>query len=199
MHKTQTASEIIKQLADELEARGEMEVGEFVSQLGDRSFSFLLIVFSLISAIPGVPGMPGFGALAGIPVALFGLQLMFGYDKLWLPQRLKKAHVHPGKMLRGLERTIPHLKKMERLLKPRWSVISVPPVRNLLGLMCCIMGGLVALPIPFTNMPLGIALAITAVGLLERDGKAIAVGMVCMAICIVVVSLMAVGMVDLLG
>ncbi|MDX1975343.1 MAG: exopolysaccharide biosynthesis protein [Rickettsiales bacterium] len=186
-------SEDIEYLIDSLEQHDGMPVSECLTELGRSSFAFVIILLSLICALPGIPGAPGIAALFGIPISIFGLQLAFGYDKLWLPRRIKRATLRPGKFLRGMKKLLPYLKKIEKHLKPRWPAMTNKAAHSALGLMFFITGILVALPIPFTNSPLGLSMAIGALGLLERDGAAISVGIGAMLLSVTIIGFMATG------
>src|SRR3546814_20373156 len=65
----------------------------------------------------------------------------------------------------------PWLGRLERLVKPRLSLLLDHRVAGMLsGLLLVLLGLLLALPIPFTNYIFGSLLLLFALALLERDG-----------------------------
>ena len=85
-----------------------------------------------------------------------------------------------GGMLLGLDRktatdfsfylAIPTLKRVEYLIKPRWSHLTRFPATILVGLQTLLMALVLILPIPFANWPPGMTVAMTSLALLQRDG-----------------------------
>ena len=65
---------------------------------------------------------------------------------------------------------IPGLKRVEYLIKPRWSRLTRFPVTILVGLQTLLMALVLILPIPFANWPPGMTVAMTSLALLQRDG-----------------------------
>lgn len=56
--------------------------------------------------------------------------------------------------------------------------LTTPAMQRALGLVLIIQGLALAVPIPFGNHPPALAVVILGMGLMERDGLAIAVGLV---------------------
>ena len=71
---------------------------------------------------------------------------------------------------------MPYLEKLEAYVKPRLPVFTSNVGKRVLGLFGIPVAILLAAPIPFGNPPPAIALALLAVGLLERDGRLVIMG-----------------------
>lgn len=142
-------------------------VGALVDQLDSRAHGVLLLVLALPMCIPNVPGI---STIFGILMLAPAMQLVLGSRRLWLPQRVRAWEVDCTALRRTLRATIPTLKRVEYLIKPRWSRLTRFPVTILVGLQTLLMALILILPIPFANWPPGMTVAITSLALLQRDG-----------------------------
>ena len=80
-HAHQSASAVLRAVIDE--AKGEtISIGEIIEAFGERAFGFVLILFSLPNCVPAPPGIAG---IVGTPVLIFGIQMMLGHKRPWLP------------------------------------------------------------------------------------------------------------------
>ena len=61
-------------------------------------------------------------------------------------------------------------------MRPRWQWMTSKAAKKFLGVFILFLSALMALPVPGTNMPLAISVFIIALGLVERDGAMITVG-----------------------
>lgn len=144
--------------------------------LGNRSFGFLLLIFALPNTLP--LGIPGLSTLTGIPLALVALQMTFGMPRPYLPRWLADRSLRREDFRRLIERTAPWLQRLERVMKPRWVLLTGLAGERTLGTYCLALAVVLALPIPFGNVLPAIAIAIMALGLIEKDGVLIVVGAV---------------------
>src|SRR3546814_8604848 len=102
---------------------------------------------------------------------LIGLQLRAGRRSPWLPKFSARRGPHRHAMARFERMLSPWLGRLERLVKPRLSLLLDHRVAGMLsGLLLVLLGLLLALPIPFTNYIFGSLLLLFALALLERDG-----------------------------
>jgi hypothetical protein len=125
------------------------------------------LIDRLDSCVPNVPGISTiFGALMLAPA----LQMVFGSRRLVVPQRVREWRVSGDALRRTFQLAIPSLKRVEYLIKPRWSRVTRFPATILVGLQTLLMALVLILPIPFANWPPGMTVAMTALALLQRDG-----------------------------
>jgi hypothetical protein len=87
-----------------------------------------------------------------------------------------------------IRRLAPWLERAETLLKPRASILAMPPVEYLVGSICLLLALVLVLPIPLGNMLPALAISLMALGLLERDGVWIGAGLIMAVVSMVVVS-----------
>lgn len=141
------------------------DIGEL---LGNRSFGFLLLIFALPNTLP--LGIPGLSTLTGIPLALVALQMTFGLPRPYLPKWLAERSLPREDFRRLIERAVPWLQKLERVMKPRWLALTGIRGERALGTFCLILAVVLTLPIPFGNLLPAIGVALMALGLIEKDG-----------------------------
>jgi hypothetical protein len=142
-------------------------VGVLIDHLDSRAHGVLLLVLALPMCIPNVPGI---STIFGILMLAPAIQLVMGSRRLWLPERARRWQVDSAQLRRTLRTAIPTLRRVEYLIKPRWSRLTRFPITVLVGLQTLLMALILILPIPFANWPPGMTVAITSLALLQRDG-----------------------------
>lgn len=161
-----SASSVLHELVEAFPEE-KTSIGALIDRLDSRAHGVLLLVLALPMCIPNVPGISTvFGILMLAPAA----QLVLGSRRLWVPQRVRRWEVESAQLRRTLRTAIPTLKRVEYLIKPRWSQLTRFPVTILVGLQTLLMAFILILPIPFANWPPGMTVAITSLALLQRDG-----------------------------
>jgi hypothetical protein len=161
-----TASELLEDLVEAFPG-DTVSVGELVDRLDSRAHGVLLLVLALPMCIPNVPGI---STIFGILMLAPAVQLVLGSRRLWLPNRARQWSVDCNALRRTFRVSGPTLKRIEKLIKPRWTRLTRFPVTILIGLQTLLMALILILPIPFANWPPGITVAMTALALLQRDG-----------------------------
>jgi hypothetical protein len=148
-------------------------LSEVTSALGKRSFGIGLVLFGLPNLLP-LPGLP---ILCGIIVAVIAMQMMLGKESLALPGWLGRRRVKRRDLLRVLERATPTLRRLERVMRPRFGLLTGAPAQRVLGLVLALLALALMAPIPFFGgIPPGIAVTLIGLGLTERDGVFIGLG-----------------------
>lgn len=148
---------------------GEVSVGNLIDGLGDRAFGIILLILSLPVAIPGPPGLP---VIFGTPMLVFAAQLWLGHARPWLPSFVRQRKFPRATLLSLLRRVRPALAWLERVCRPRLLGMTDRLGERWLGafIFICAIVLINPVPIPFTHLPLGFALAILSLGYVERDG-----------------------------
>jgi hypothetical protein len=155
--------------------KARISFGDILSATGAHSFTLLILLLAAISSIPS-PGIP-VGGPFGLIIMLIGLQMILGRHRLWLPAWLTRRTVARDRLGRAAVRAGALLRKIERRLSPRLAPLTGDLARRFLGAVAVILGFLLLLPIPFGNTPPALALVVLALGLMARDGAAVAVGL----------------------
>jgi len=171
-HTSEILREIIEKCSD-----GTISLGDFVRILGDRAFGLVILVFSLPNSLP-IPGIPGFSTITGLPITFFALQMLLGQKVMWLPKRLALREFSGQGMTRILRKALPTVIWIEKFLKPRMVFLIHGLGERVLGLFFITLSLIIALPIPLGNFLPGVSMSILAIGLIERDGLCLLMGMV---------------------
>ncbi|MGA0595444.1 exopolysaccharide biosynthesis protein [Enterovirga sp. CN4-39] len=145
-----------------------LTVADIVSVLRDRAFALLVVLLGLPNCLPMPPPIP---FVCGLLLALVAAQLAAGRPTPWLPAALLRRSVPQDAVDRAVSRALPILHKLERWSKPRIEFLETPIALRLLGVVLILLalGLLVAAPI-IGQIPLGIAVCLVGLGLVERDG-----------------------------
>ncbi|MGL5874292.1 MAG: exopolysaccharide biosynthesis protein [Xenococcaceae cyanobacterium] len=142
--------------------------------LGDRAFGWTLFICSLPEALP-LP-IAGVSAIIGIPLVLVSGQLVLGFRKPWLPKWIGDRSFKRKDFEKIVRKSLPYLNKVEHLIRPRWEFMISPAIERLLGVIIFILAIVITLPIPFGNFLPAIVVVLISLGILEKDGMAIAIG-----------------------
>lgn len=176
-------SEVLRALSEDA-GRTRISIGDLLTALGDRALGALLFIFAAPNILPTPPGT---SAILGAPLMFLALQLTFG-RKPWLPALITQRSMLREDFQGLIRRIAPWLEKAEKLLRPRLSVLSEPPMEYVLGFICLLLALTLMLPIPLGNMLPALAISLMALGVLERDGLWVLAGLIVSVVAAVVVS-----------
>lgn len=165
-------SEILRGLLKSKERK--FTVKQILGALGTQSFGTSLMAFSIPEVLP-IP-VPGISAVVVVPTGIISAQMAMGRREITLPKWLLKRSVPRKPLAAAIHSILPVLERLERVVRPRWKWMTSAAAKRFLGAFILLLAGLIALPIPGTNMPLAIAIFVIALGLVERDGAMIAAG-----------------------
>jgi hypothetical protein len=153
----------------------DLTLGELIQSMGDRGHGLLIAALALPNVLPIY--LPGLSAVFGLPLVFIAFQLALGRHDLWLPPALARRSIARSTFARMAGAIAPWLARLERALRPRWPEFLGSVVERLAGLLAILLGLLLSLPIPLTNIPLAIPLVLIGLGLAERDGLMLAIGL----------------------
>lgn len=154
--------------------RDRISIQDIIDALGERSFGFLLLMF----ALPCIVAPPGLSSLPAIPLFFFGAQMLFRYDRAWLPVALARRDFAKKDIEFVIRNTIPIMRRIERWCKPRMAVFVGPVGERLLGLLVILLASIIILPGPGTNGPPGVAIAFLSIAMIQKDGLLVFAGVV---------------------
>ena len=177
-HKTSArhTSQLIASITERLKTEDSISLKEIIATLGERVFGVSILLFCIPNCLP-IPNVTGLSAITGIPIGIIGLHMVFGKSQLWLPARLGEKRFSGQRFGKMLERAIPSIRKIEVWLHPRLRIMSTETMQRLLGVVFIVLATVMSLPIPFGNFMPGLAMALMAIGLIERDGFLIVLGL----------------------
>jgi hypothetical protein len=153
-----------------------VELGMIIEFMGRRSIGTLLLVLALPMALP-IPA-PGVSVVFGVPLILISAQLLLGRRRAWLPGAIARRSIARTDFVTFVERALPTLHFLERIIRPRinwmagdWAMVPV-------GAICLLLAVIITLPVPLGHMVPGAAISVLALGLIERDGLVIGLGLI---------------------
>ncbi|MBB6253530.1 exopolysaccharide biosynthesis protein [Nitrospirillum iridis] len=165
-------SDILQALAAD-EGRERVAIADLLTALSDRAVGALIFVF----AVPNVlPTPPGTSAVLGLPLVFLTAQLALG-RRPWLPRFIAGRSLARKDFAALMAKVAPWLAKAERMLKPRLGALTRPPAENAVGALCFLLALILFLPIPLGNMLPALAICLVALGVLERDGVWVLLGL----------------------
>jgi len=176
-------SAVLQHLAAE-HGNERVSVRDLFVALGDRALAALLFVFAVPNVIPSPPGL---STVLGVPLLFLSAQMLFG-RRAWLPTFVARRSMARDDFEALMSRVLPWLERAEKLLRPRLSVLALPPMEYLVGLVCLALAVILVLPIPLGNIPPAFAIALMALGILERDGIWVLAGLMVTFLSLTVVS-----------
>ncbi len=174
MFSNARTSQILLALASQPGER--LTVREIMAVLQDRAFALLVVLLGLPNCLPMPPPIP---LVCGLLLGLVAIQILFGREAPWLPRQLLNRSVARTDVERAVGRAIPAFRRLERISRPRMTFLDTPFAMRLMGAVILILSlGLLFAP-PFVGqIPLGLAVCLVGLGLVERDGLVVAGGLV---------------------
>lgn len=171
-HHPKPTSEILHEVATQHKAE-KITVADMTAALKDRAYGVLMLVLALPCCIPAVPLLP---SLFGVPMMLLGLQMVAGRKELWLPKKVAQKEFKTKTYAKLTEKAMPWMQRLEALSKPRLSFLTHGWAERIIGGWMAILAISVCVPLPGTNTLPSIAIAIIAVGMIEKDGLLVLAG-----------------------
>jgi hypothetical protein len=177
-------SEVLHHLA--YDAGERVTFREILTSLRHRVFGFTMLLFALPCVFPMPPGIP---TVCGLALCLIAVNLILGRRRLWLPKMIADKSIARADLRRAVDRTLPYLQRLERICRPRLAIVTEPLGKRFIGIIVLVLGLLLIMPIPFLgNMPPGAAAVVIAIGVAERDGVVVIIGLLAAVIAIAVAS-----------
>ena len=138
------ASEVLRDLL--LDAPAEtVSVGWLMDSLEERSFGIVILLFSLLALVPGVSG------IIGVLIAIPAVQMILARTAPVFPRFISRRHVSRQRLARLIGRVEPVLLRLERVIRPRW-ITPIQATKRAVGAILLLPGGLLLVPIPFSNV-----------------------------------------------
>jgi hypothetical protein len=177
-------------------AEPRITLGALRDALGDRGFGVLLFIFALPNLVP--VNIPLLSAVLGLPLVLLAAQLSYGRHKPWFPDWLTAQSFPRQSFASVVARALPFLERIERLLRPRLTVLLSWTGERLVGIAILILALILTLPIPFANWLPACGIAIFGLAIVEKDGVAVLVGLGFVFASVIVAATVVIGLVKAL-
>ena len=151
-----------------------LTLGDIVRRLDNQARGALMILFALPNCLPGIPGT---SAVTGLPLVFLTLQMALNRPP-WLPGFIARRSLSRQGLAQVLDRAVPWLRKLERLVHPRLAILTSDTAERLIGILGMVLALTIMLPIPLGNMLPAIALIVFSFGFIGHDGGWILAGLV---------------------
>ena len=170
-----------------------ISLGALRDALDDRGFGVLLFIFALPNLVP--VNIPLLSAVLGVPLVLLAAQLSYGRHKPWFPDWLTSQSFPREGFVAVVNRALPFLERVEKLLRPRLTVLLSWTGERLVSIAILILAVVLTLPIPFANWLPACGIAVFGLAIVEKDGVAVLVGLALGIASVIVAATVVIGLV----
>jgi hypothetical protein len=153
----------------------EVTLGWVVEHLRERSFGIVMLLVSLVGLIPGA------STFVGVLLTVPAIQMMLAHKGPVLPRRVASRRFSTQRLVRLLDRVIPVLRRLERVVHPRWGT-PFEATKRVIGFVILLLGGTLVVPIPFSHVVPIFVIMLLAFAFLEEDGALLCVALAAAAI-----------------
>lgn len=171
---TRLLDAILDRAISEGQADARISLGQIIDGLEERAFGIVILLLALPCCLPFVYGLP---QVVALPMLFLSAQMAFGRRSLWLPEKLRVRSFLVSSLRDVINRGRRLIGWFEALSHPRLLPLSSQTGSRIVGALLLIPSASVLVPLPLTNTVPGFGVAVAAVGLVERDGWVILLGL----------------------
>ncbi len=169
-------STILETLLDDA-PRSHVTLSWLIDNLGARSFGIVMLLIGLVGLVPGA------SPLIGVLLAYPAIQMVMARPAPVLPSIIARRSIETPRLARLIERLIPVLHRLERVVRPRWRT-PFEATKRVVGFVILLLGMTLLAPIPFSQIIPALVIMLLAFAFLEEDGM-----LLCIALSAAVISL----------
>jgi hypothetical protein len=162
-------SEVLRQLLDEVSA-DHFTVGWLMDRLHRRSFGMIMLLLALVGVAPGI------SMAAGVLLAIPALQMIAGRHGPAFPRRIAASPLPTRHLVHVVQRALPILRFLEKVVHPRWPM-PFEATKRVVGSVVLLLSALLLTPVPLTQIPPALVIALIALAYLEEDGVLLLIAM----------------------
>jgi hypothetical protein len=141
-----------------------------IERLGSRSFGFVLLLLGICALLPVV------SPIAGLLLTIPAFQMIRAQAAPVFPQSVIQWSVATDNLAAMMRRIVPPLRYLERFVRPRWST-PFETTKRVIGGFVLTLGLCLLVPLPLSNIPVGLTVMLMAFAYLEEDGILLAAAM----------------------
>lgn len=157
----------------------EVTLAWLVGRLHERSFGIVLLLIALVGFVPGL------GMIAPLLIAFPAIQMILARPEPVLPRFVAERRISTASLSRLVGRLVPLLRRLERLVRPRWRT-PFEATQRLLGLIVLLLSVTILSPIPFLQVVPLLVIMLLAFAFLEGDGVLLCIALVAAVVSIAV-------------
>ena len=148
-----------------------VSLGWLIANLGERSFGIVMLVLGLVALVPGASG------LVGVLLMIPAFQMMMARKGPVFPRFLARRPIATRRLTRLIARINPSLRRMERIIRPRWTT-PFEATKRVIGFVLLLLGVTLLSPIPFSRVIPALVVVLLSFAYLEEDGIALCIALV---------------------
>jgi hypothetical protein len=168
-------SEILQRLHDAA-PKNHFTLGWLIGMLDKRSFGLIMLMCAVVAVLPGV------SIIAGLLLIIMSVQMIEGRPVPAFPDGLAARPLPAKHLATVIRRFLPALKYLEQVAHPRWPTPH-EATKRVVGVAVLILSLAVTFtPLPLSNIPPALAIALVSLAYLEEDGLLLTLGLVAGAI-----------------
>jgi hypothetical protein len=149
-------------------------LGDLVDRLDQRGFGLLFFLLALPCIPPFVYVLP---QIVSVPMLALAAQMAAGREDPWLPETLRKRRFSVDAFRRLLDGSEKYVRFVERFAHPRLRAVTGRRAARLIGGLLTIPAVSILVPMIGTNTAPSIGICVAALGLIERDGVLVILGL----------------------
>jgi hypothetical protein len=138
-------------------------LAELMGRLRERSFGIVMLLLGLVSLPPGV------SAAGGVLLAVLAVQMILARAGPVFPGFIAVRRVRTQQVARLVQRAVPVLRYLEKLVRPRWHT-PFEATKRVVGFVVLLLGATLLVPVPLSNVMPSLAVMLIAFAYLEEDG-----------------------------
>ncbi|MBA4807353.1 exopolysaccharide biosynthesis protein [Brevundimonas sp.] len=161
---SQNITRLLRRLSDDGGEAG-LTLDEIRDRLDERAYGLLILLLSIPCLVPGLYGVP---QVVGIAIILLAAQMLVGRQEPWLPRWLLNLRAKGSWLKAMADFAETKLGWIDRLSRPRLRRFADGPGEKLAAVFMIL--ATLTIVLPLTNTIPSVALALLAVGLIQRDG-----------------------------
>jgi hypothetical protein len=164
-------SEILQRLHDAA-PKDKFTLGWLMGMLDKRSFGLIMLMCAVVAVLPGV------SIIAGLLLIVIAVQMIEGRPAPAFPDGLATRPLPAKHLAAVIRQFLPALRYLEQIAHPRWPTPH-EATKRVVGVAVLILSLAVTFtPLPLSNIPPALAIALISLAYLEEDGLLLAVGLV---------------------
>jgi hypothetical protein len=156
------ASDILQRLHDEAQT-DHFTLAWLMGSLHKRSFGAIILLCAVVAVAPGV------SIVAGVLIMITAVQMIAGQPAPVFPTSIAARPLPTRHLAALLQRALPVLRYLEQVIHPRWRTPR-EATKRIVGIAVLVLSVAVVTPIPLSNIPPALVIALISLAYLEETG-----------------------------
>ncbi|TXL74823.1 exopolysaccharide biosynthesis protein [Vineibacter terrae] len=153
------------------EAHGEhMTLASMLEALGDRSFGVVMLLLGLLALVPSL------SIVTGVLLMWPAFQMIMARRAPSLPRWISQRPLLTARLTRLVDRVVPVLVWMERMVRPRWRT-PFESTKRVVGAVIVLLALTMLGPVPFSHVLPALVIVLIAFAYLEEDGALLTIAL----------------------